>query len=85
MPILYNFVSGFQKCPSFLCTTIRNAIICIKKCDVINFTCFFCLCIAINRDIALEFCMRVVCMCLDHIYSGSLDELEILDFIGNYF
>ena len=29
--------------------------------------------------------MCVVCMYLDHIYSGSLDNLKILDLKGNYF
>ena len=31
MPILCRFVSGFQKCHLFLCTTIRNAKKCISK------------------------------------------------------
>ena len=43
-----------------------------KKCDVITFTCFFGHCTAKNKDIALKFCMRVVCMYLGHIYSGFL-------------
>ena len=42
-------------------------------------------CTAKNKDIALTFCMRVVFMYLDHIYSVFLDNLKISDFIGNYF
>ena len=56
-----------------------------RKCDVSTFTCFFGHCTAKNKDIALKFCMPVVCMYLDHIYSGFLDNLKISDFIGNYF
>ena len=41
-----------------------------QKCDFITFTCFlFGHCTVKNKDIALKFCMRVVCMYLDHIYS----------------
>ena len=43
-----------------------------QKCDVITFTWFFGHCTGKNKDIALKFCMRVVCMYLDHIYSGFL-------------
>ena len=45
----------------------------------------FCHCTTKNKDIALKFCMSVVCMYFDHIYSVILEELKILDFIGNYF
>ena len=38
-----------------------------------------------NNDIALKFCMRVICMYLDHIYLGFVDNLTILDFIDNNF
>ena len=46
----------------------RNA---FQKCDVIIFTCFFFFdhCTGWNKDIAVKFCMCVVCMHLDHIYS----------------
>ena len=37
-----------------------------------------------KQDIALKFCMRVVCMYLDQIYAGFLDNLKISNFIGNY-
>ena len=30
-----------------------------------------------NKDIALKFCMHVVCMYLDHIHSGFLDSLKM--------
>ena len=46
---------------------------------------FFGHCTAKNKDIALKFCMRVVCMYHDHIYSDFLDKLKSLDFIGNLF
>ena len=29
--------------------------------------------------------MRVVCMYIDHMYSGFLDHVKILDFISNIF
>ena len=65
------FVSGFQKRHLFLCTTNRNGknVFFFQKCDVITFTCFFCHCTGKNKDIALKFCMRIVCMYLDHIRS----------------
>ena len=48
-----------------------------KKCDVITFTCFFfCHCSAKNKDISLKFYIRVVCMYLNQIYSGFLDNLK---------
>ena len=86
MSILSSFVSGFQKCCLFLCTTIRNA----KKMHFKYVTSsplrvFFCHCAGKNKDISLKFCMRVVCMYLDHMYSGLLDNSKISDFIGNYF
>ena len=40
-----------------------------QTCDVITFTCFLGHCTAKNKDSALKFCMRVVCMYLDDIYS----------------
>ena len=46
-----------------------------QKSDVIIFTCFFGNCTAKNKDIALKFCMLVICMHLHHIYSGFLDNL----------
>ena len=56
-----------------------------QKCDVITFTWFLGHCTAKNKDIALKFCLHVVCMYLDNIYSGFLNTLKILDYIGNYF
>ena len=61
MPILSSFVSELQKC-DLLCTTIRNAKKCISKSDVMTFTWFFDHCTAKYKDIALKFCMCVVCM-----------------------
>ena len=40
-------------------------------------------CTTKNKDIALKFCMRVVCISI--IYSVFLDTLKLLDFIRNYF
>ena len=37
-----------------------------------------------NKDIALNFCMGVVCVYLDHIDFGFSDNLKISDFISNY-
>ena len=85
MPILVRSILGFQKCHLFLCTTIRNAQIAFTTCDVITFTWFFGHFTAKCKDIALKWCMRVVCMYLDHIYFGFLDDLKISDFIGNNF
>ena len=42
-------------------------------------------CTAKNKYIALKFCKHAVCMYFNHIYSGFLDTLKILDFIGNCF
>ena len=42
-------------------------------------------CTAKNKDIGLKFGMPVVCMYVDRIYSGLLDNLKLLDFIGSYF
>ena len=55
------------------------------KCDVITFTWFLGHCTAKNKDIALKFCLHVVCMYFDHIYSGFLYTRKILDLNGNYF
>ena len=48
-----------------------------QKCDVITFTCCFGHCRAKNKDIALKFCLHVVCMYFDHMYSGFLIPLKI--------
>ena len=56
-----------------------------QGCDVITFTWFFGQCTGKNKDIALKFCLRFVCMYLDHIYSVCFNNLKISDFIGNYF
>ena len=54
-------------------------------CDAITFAWFVGHCTAKNKDIALKFCMHVVCMHSNHIYVGIWDYTKILDFIGNYF
>ena len=70
IPIVSSFVSGFQKMSFiFLRTIIRNAIKCISKSDVINFTCLFYHCSAKYKAIALKFSLCVVCMQLYNIYS----------------
>ena len=43
--------------------------IAFQKCNVISFTWFFGHCSAKNKDFALKFFIRDVCMYLDHIYS----------------
>ena len=45
---------------------------------------FFGHCTTKNKDIALNFFMCVVCMYLDRIYSGVLNNLKFLEFIGNF-
>ena len=42
--------------------------IAFQICDVITFTCFLGNFTARNKDIALKFCMDIVCMYLDHMY-----------------
>ena len=65
-----SFVSGFQKCHLFLCTTNRNAKNCISKMWRHHlYLFFFCHCTAKNKDIALKFCFHVVCIYFDNIYS----------------
>ena len=59
--------------------------IALQKCDLITFTWFCGHYTGKNKDIALKFCMLIVCMYHYHIYSGFLDTLKILDFMGNYF
>ena len=59
--------------------------IAFPKCDVITFTWFFGHCTTKNKDTALKFRMLAAGMNLDHIYSGCLDKLKILDLRGNYF
>ena len=71
-PILCSFTSVYQKYHLFLSTTNTNATNCIRKYDVITFTWFYGHCRTKTEDIALEFCMRVVCMYLDHSYSVFL-------------
>ena len=81
MPVLCRFVSGFQICHLSLCT-IRNAQNCISKLCCHHLYLLFCHGTAKNKGIALKFCMRIVCMYLDHINSVFW---IISDFIGNYF
>ena len=56
--------------------------IAFKKCDII-FTRFCGHCKTINKDIALKFCLLVVCIQFDHIYSifGYLENFWILQAI----
>ena len=69
-----------------LCTAIRNTQKIISKMWHHHLCLFFFgHCTAKNKDIALKFCMSVVCMYLNHIYSSFLDNLKISDFIGNCF
>ena len=56
----------------------------MPKCDVITFTLFSGHFTAKNKNIALKYCMHVVCMYLDRIYSVFY-SLIMLDFIGKYF
>ena len=61
----------------FYVRQIKMRKIAFQKCYVITFTCFFSgHCTAKNKNIALKPCMHVVCMYLDHIYSGFLDNLK---------
>ena len=53
MPILFSFVSEFQKCYLFLRTIIKNARNRISKSDAITFSRFVDHCIAKSKDIAL--------------------------------
>ena len=70
MPFFCRFVSEFKKCHLFLCTSLKMPKIAFQKCDVITSTWFFGHSTDKNKDIALTFCMRVICMYLDHICSG---------------
>ena len=71
MPILSSFVSGFQKNITYCFVRQQempeNA---FQERDVITFTCFLGNFTARTEDIALKFCVRVVCVYLDNIYSG---------------
>ena len=79
---LRRFVSGFQNVIYFYVRQLEMPKIAFQKCDVITITCFLSL-QAKNKDIALNFFMRVVCMYLDHIYSVFYN-LKFSDFIiGN--
>ena len=51
--------------------------IAFQKCDVITFTWFSGYCTAKNKDIALKFCIHVICMYLEHMYSNFLNNLTI--------
>ena len=78
MPNLCRCFSGFQKCHPFLCATIINVKDCISKMFRHHlYLFFFCYCTGKTKDITLKFCMGVVCMYLDHIYFGFLDNLKI--------
>ena len=55
-----------------------------QKCDVITFTWLSGHRIAKNKELALTVCMHVICMYLDHIYSGFWVTMKILDFRSNY-
>ena len=58
--------------------------IAFQKSDVNTLTCIFCHCTAENKDIALKFCMRTVCMHLDNIYCGFFGYFENFEFMGKY-
>ena len=86
MLILCKIVSGFQKRHLFFVRQLEMPQNAFQKCDVITFTCFFFgHCTDENKDIALKFCMLVVCIHLYHTYSGFSDKLKISDFKSNYF
>ena len=74
--ILSIFISTFQKkCHLFLCTTIKNAQ--FQKYDVITFTRFFSHCTVKNKHIAVEFCMLVLCIYPNDVYSVFFDNVKI--------
>ena len=58
--------------------------IAFQKCDVITLPVFLAFAQP-KKDIALKFCMCVVCMYLDHIYSAFFGWLKKFDFISSYF
>ena len=83
---LVQFCLRIPKYYLLLCQPIRNTKNCISKTWRRHlYLFFFGHCTAKNKDIALKFCMRVVCMYHDHIYSDFLDKLKSLDFTGNLF
>ena len=71
MPLLCRFVSGFQKLKKVICYYVLQLEMlkfAFQICNVITFTCvFFLHCTAKNKDIALKFCMRVVCILITYI------------------
>ena len=77
------FVSGFQTCPSFLFTTIRNTKNCVSKSDI---TLTWFLTIALPKiKILLSNCVCIVCMYVDSMYFVFFDIFEIVNFIDNHF
>ena len=84
MPILSSFVSGFQKYHFYVGKLKMQKKWRFKKWRHHPYL-FWDNCTAKNKDVALKFSMWDVCMYFDNIYSGVLDSLKILDFMGNYF
>ena len=84
MSILSSFVSGFQKSHSFSCMTIRNARTCVSKSDVITLPVFLAIVQQENKDIALNFFKRVVCLYVDNTHSVFMDILKNLNNVCNY-
>ena len=64
----------FKKSHLFLCTTIKMPKNAFQKCDII-FTWYLGHCTGKNKAKSLKLCTRVVCMCLDHIYSVFLKKI----------
>ena len=84
MSLLSSFVSGFQKSPYFSCMTIRNARTCVSKSDVITLPVFLAIAQQENKDIALNFFKRVVCLYVDNTHSVFMDILKNLNNVCNY-
>ena len=71
-----------KKCHLFLCTTIKNAE--FQKHEVITFTRFFGHCTVKNKDIAVKFCMLVLCIYPNDIYSVFYNVKNFV-FLCHYF
>ena len=76
MSILSGFVSGFQKCHFFHLRQLQMAKLRFKNVTTSPLPAFG-QCTAKKQYIALQFCMRVVCMS-KKTHSGSVDILNIL-------
>ena len=84
MLILCRFVSGFQKCHLFSCT-IQNAKYCISKMWRHHLHLVF----WPLHSQKQRYCFEILCACFLYVFGlcifRFLDNLKILDFIGNYF